>query len=60
LSKFMSVETLGFDYGQRHRVELDVRGTVLAALRDRFPAWAPQLGQDHRGMRVARPRLGAA
>ena len=47
LSKFTSVETLGFDYGQRHRVELDVRGTVLAALRDRFPAWAPRLGQDH-------------
>ena len=47
LSKFERVETLGFDYGQRHRVELDARGTVLAQLRERFPAWAPKLGQDH-------------
>src|SRR5436853_4816009 len=47
LSKFERVETLGFDYGQRHRVELDVRGTVLVQLRERFPAWAPKLGQDH-------------
>src|SRR5690606_11016387 len=30
LSKYQRVETLGFDYGQRHRVELDVRGRVLA------------------------------
>ncbi len=47
LSKYQRVETLGFDYGQRHRVELDVRGRVLAQLRDQFPDWAPRLGQDH-------------
>ncbi|MET0544562.1 MAG: 7-cyano-7-deazaguanine synthase QueC [Variovorax sp.] len=47
LSKYERVETLGFDYGQRHRVELDVRGVVLAHLRERFPAWAPRLGEDH-------------
>lgn len=47
LSKYQRVETLGFDYGQRHRIELEVRGQVLAQLRARFPDWAPRLGQDH-------------
>lgn len=47
LSKYQRVETLGFDYGQRHRIELDVRATVLATLRERFPDWAPRLGEDH-------------
>jgi len=47
LSKFERVETLGFDYGQRHRVELEVRGDVLARLRSGFAQWAPRLGQDH-------------
>ena len=46
LDRFAHVETVGFDYGQRHRVELDVRPTVLAAIR-RFPAFAPRLGEDH-------------
>ena len=32
----MHVETIGFDYGQRHRVELDQRGVVLRALRTNF------------------------
>lgn len=41
------VETLGFDYGQRHRVELDCRAPLLQALRQRFPDWAPRLGEDH-------------
>ncbi len=47
LSKYQRVETLGFDYGQRHRVELAARTNVLARLRERFPAWAPRLAQDH-------------
>ncbi|MET1113892.1 MAG: 7-cyano-7-deazaguanine synthase QueC [Comamonas sp.] len=47
LSRYERVETLGFDYGQRHHVELDARQTVLAALRERFPQWAPRLGEDH-------------
>ena len=47
LSKYERVETLGFDYGQRHRVELDARTKVLAAVRERFPAWASRLGEDH-------------
>ncbi|HET7772969.1 MAG TPA: 7-cyano-7-deazaguanine synthase QueC, partial [Burkholderiaceae bacterium] len=37
----------GFDYGQRHRVELEVRLRFLDALRERFPAWAARLGEDH-------------
>ena len=47
LSRYERVETLGFDYGQRHHVELDARLNVLAALRRDFPQWAPRLGDDH-------------
>ena len=47
LAKYQRVETLGFDYGQRHRIELDVRGGILAKLRERFAHWAPRLGEDH-------------
>ncbi len=47
LDRFAHVETLGFDYRQRHRVELDVRGPVLDGLRAAFPAWAGRLGPDH-------------
>ena len=47
LERFAHVETVGFDYGQKHRVELDVRPNVLRALRDAFPAWGAKLGDDH-------------
>jgi 7-cyano-7-deazaguanine synthase len=47
LERFGHAETIGFDYGQKHRVELDVRRNVLAALRSAFPAWAEKLGEDH-------------
>jgi len=47
LSRYERVETLGFDYGQRHRIELDVRLTVLAKLYAAFPQWAARLGEDH-------------
>jgi len=33
LARFDRVETVGFDYGQRHRTELDARPRLLAALR---------------------------
>jgi 7-cyano-7-deazaguanine synthase len=46
LSRFQRVETIGFDYGQRHRVELDCRLEILAALRTEFPAWGSKLGDD--------------
>ncbi len=47
LERFDHVETIGFDYGQRHRVELDVRPAILASLRARQPSLAARLGQDH-------------
>ena len=47
LARYPRVETLGFDYGQRHRVELAQREVVLRELRARFPAWAARLGDDH-------------
>lgn len=47
LTRFDEVETVGFDYGQRHRVELDCRTTVRARLRDSFPNWGEKLGEDH-------------
>ncbi len=47
LDRFKIVETVGFDYGQRHRVELDRRGVIREQLRSRYPAWATRLGDDH-------------
>ena len=47
LARYERVETLGFDYGQRHHIEMQARTTVLAQLRAQFPHWAPRLGQDH-------------
>jgi 7-cyano-7-deazaguanine synthase len=48
LDRFERVETIGFDYGQRHRIELDVRSRLLAELKSAFPQWASRLGEDHR------------
>ncbi|MES2687729.1 MAG: 7-cyano-7-deazaguanine synthase QueC [Pseudomonadota bacterium] len=47
LSKYERVETVGFDYGQRHSVELQARLVVLQQIRARFPQWATRLGDDH-------------
>ncbi len=47
LARFDSVETVGFSYGQRHVVELDVRTRFVSALRARFPHWGARLGEDH-------------
>ncbi len=47
LQRFARVETVGFDYGQRHAVELQLRPRLrekVAALR---PEWAARLGEDH-------------
>jgi 7-cyano-7-deazaguanine synthase len=46
LDRFGHVETIGFDYGQRHRIELECRGKVLSRIRGEFPDWAKKLGQD--------------
>jgi 7-cyano-7-deazaguanine synthase len=47
LARFARVETIGFAYGQRHKVELDCRTRFLAGLNRAFPAWAAKLGPDH-------------
>ena len=47
LKRFVHVETVGFDYGQRHKVELRCRERVLCAIREQFPQWADRLGEDH-------------
>lgn len=47
LKRYAKVETIGFDYGQRHAVELEVRPTVLQSLRDINPEWDKKLGEDH-------------
>ena len=47
LENFGQVETIGFDYGQTHAVELEVRTTFLASLKKHFPDWVHRLGKDH-------------
>lgn len=47
LARFARVETIGFDYGQRHRVELECRAPIRAQLAALDPAWATRLGEDH-------------
>jgi 7-cyano-7-deazaguanine synthase len=47
LDRYDRVETIGFDYGQRHRIELDVRPRIFSKLRAMFPAWEAKLGDDH-------------
>ena len=47
LTRFERVETVGFDYGQRHSVELRARETVRGAIVERFPHWATSLSEDH-------------
>jgi len=47
LDRFDRVETVGFDYGQRHRIELSCRARIREGLTTRFPAWAGRLGPDH-------------
>lgn len=46
LARFARVETIGFDYGQRHSVELEARREVRAAIADAFPHWRQRLGED--------------
>jgi 7-cyano-7-deazaguanine synthase len=47
LERYAHVETVGFDYNQRHRIELDQRPTIRDALARAFPAWRERLGPDH-------------
>lgn len=47
LERFARVETIGFDYGQRHRIELECRGRIRNQLSSQFPKWGARLGSDH-------------
>ncbi|WP_298912099.1 7-cyano-7-deazaguanine synthase QueC [uncultured Algimonas sp.] len=47
LERFGHVETIGFDYGQRHDIEMQVRADLLGRIRSDFSCWADRLGDDH-------------
>jgi 7-cyano-7-deazaguanine synthase len=47
LERYQRVETVAFDYGQRHHVELAARQSVLRELRHQFPRWSSALDEDH-------------
>jgi len=47
LDRYAHVETVGFDYGQRHSIELESRLHVRSALHEAFPDWTSRLGDDH-------------
>ncbi|MEQ6928831.1 7-cyano-7-deazaguanine synthase QueC [Pseudomonas mosselii] len=47
LERYEYIETIGFDYGQRHEIELQCRINILLEIRNRFPNWAKRLGDDH-------------
>lgn len=47
LARYAHVETIGFEYGQRHRVEMDVRAPLRDVLAEQFPSWGAKLGADH-------------
>jgi 7-cyano-7-deazaguanine synthase len=47
LKQFECVETIGFNYRQRHVVELECRQRILSELVTKFPVWSKRLGEDH-------------
>lgn len=47
LDRFARVETVGFDYGQRHAVEMQARQVVRARMAELDADWAGRLGPDH-------------
>ena len=47
LSRYDHVETIGFDYGQRHQIELECRPRILQEMAANFPEWQSRLGPDH-------------
>lgn len=47
LARFARVETIGFDYGQRHAIELECRARVVEGLKSLRPDWATKLGESH-------------
>lgn len=47
LDRFEKVETIGFNYQQRHSIELECRKSFIEYLRGDFPDWSDKLGEDH-------------
>src|SRR6202158_1879312 len=47
LQRFARVEMLGFDYGQRHAIELECRDSLLDGMKSLRADWAPKLGESH-------------
>ena len=47
LARYPRVETVGFDYGQRHAVEVQARQAVRGRIAAEFPSWSGRLGEDH-------------
>jgi 7-cyano-7-deazaguanine synthase len=47
LERYERVETVGFDYGQRHGAELVQRPLIRALMAGGFPRWGSRLGDDH-------------
>src|SRR6187431_2569982 len=47
LERFSRVETIGFDYGQRHAIELSVRARLREKMSALTSGWAARLGDDH-------------
>jgi 7-cyano-7-deazaguanine synthase len=47
LTRFPRVETIGFEYGQRHGIEMTVRPHILERLAALDPKWKTRLGEDH-------------
>lgn len=47
LENFDHVETVGFDYGQTHKIELECRAAIRKNLKKEFPDWGARLGGDH-------------
>ncbi len=47
LERYDYVETVGFDYGQRHSVEMQCRQDVLSAFKKQFSKWGERIGRDH-------------
>lgn len=47
LSRYQHVETIGFDYSQRHAIELTMRPQLLQKMRGLSTDWDQKLGEDH-------------
>ncbi len=47
LSNYDYIETVSFQYGQRHRIELNAKQNILNAFSNEFRDWQPKIGKDH-------------